>query len=117
MIVGGLDRGIDYGPLTAALLARHPHPVLITVPTNGPRIAADYRAAHPDRVHDAPSLDDAVRLAATLTAATYTSSTGATTVILSPAAPSQDHYLDFAVKSAAFIAAIDALPAAATPHA
>ncbi len=99
LIVGGQDRGLDYGVLTDYLNAREPRPRLITIPSNGDRIAAGYRARHPRLVHRAPSLEAAVERAAQLAAP-------GTTVVLSPGAPSYDRFTSFAHKSAAFEAAI-----------
>lgn len=49
LIVGGHDRGIDYGPLAAALTQRAARPgagavAVFTLPENGTRISA--RSAH-----------------------------------------------------------------------
>lgn len=101
LIVGGQDRGVDYDVLTEHLLARTPPARLVTIPGNGTRIAAGYRRVHPELVRDAETLDDAVRIAAELAPA-------GSTVALSPGAPSYDHFTNFADKSAAFIAAIEA---------
>ncbi len=104
VIVGGEDRGLDYAGLTEYLLSREPLARLVTVPTNGERIAAGYARAHPELVHRAEDLEDAVAQAASLAPA------GAS-VLLSPGAPSYDRFRNFAHKSEAYVAAIGALKA------
>jgi UDP-N-acetylmuramoyl-L-alanine---L-glutamate ligase len=88
LIAGGQDRGQDYAELVRALAAGDAS--LIGVPTTGERLVAAAREAgvpH-ERALLAPDLAGAVGLARELAPA------GAV-VLLSPAAPSFDHYRDF----------------------
>jgi UDP-N-acetylmuramoyl-L-alanine---L-glutamate ligase len=45
LIVGGHDRGIDYAPLAAGVLARDAPTYVLTLPDSGPRIRAQVEAA------------------------------------------------------------------------
>jgi UDP-N-acetylmuramoylalanine--D-glutamate ligase len=45
LIVGGHDRGIDYAPLAAAVVARDAPTCVLTLPDSGPRIRAQIQAA------------------------------------------------------------------------
>ena len=45
LIVGGQDRGIDYAPLAAGVLARPAPTYVLTLPDSGPRIRAQIEAA------------------------------------------------------------------------
>jgi UDP-N-acetylmuramoyl-L-alanine---L-glutamate ligase len=45
LIVGGQDRGIDYAPLAAGILARPAPTYVLTLPDSGPRIRAQIEAA------------------------------------------------------------------------
>ncbi len=45
LIVGGHDRGIDYAPLAAGVLARDAPTYVLTLPDSGPRIRAQLEAA------------------------------------------------------------------------
>ncbi|MGH3283163.1 MAG: Mur ligase family protein, partial [Streptosporangiaceae bacterium] len=45
LIVGGHDRGIDYAPLAAGILARQAPTCVLTLPDSGPRIRAAIEAA------------------------------------------------------------------------
>ena len=45
LIVGGQDRGIDYAPLAAGVLARRAPTYVLTLPDSGPRIRAQMEAA------------------------------------------------------------------------
>jgi UDP-N-acetylmuramoyl-L-alanine---L-glutamate ligase len=45
LIVGGHDRGIDYAPLAAGILARDAPTFVLTLPDSGPRIRAQLEAA------------------------------------------------------------------------
>jgi UDP-N-acetylmuramoyl-L-alanine---L-glutamate ligase len=88
LIGGGQDRGQDYAELGRALAQQDA--TVIGVPSTGPRLIAAARdaGAPATRAIEAASLGEAVRLARDL------ASPGAV-VLLSPAAPSFDHYRDF----------------------
>ena len=103
LIVGGQSRGISYDILNDYLLSGQDNPIrVITIPTNGSEIVSPYEDAHPERVHHASSLPDAVRLAAAL-------GPDDSVVILTPGAPSYDLYPNFEAKSADYCASIDDL--------
>ena len=85
IIVGGQDRGIDYGVLIDRLRAAPPCAVIL-LDASGRRIH-DLLASS-DRVHVAPSMRDAVALARALTPR-------GGVVLLSPAAPSYGVYRNF----------------------
>lgn len=143
LLVGGQSRGIDYRPLGAGLIrlrAQGPPLRVVTMPSNGPQIGAAVRAAiraagfagarpvsgrsgrsrlrrsrlrRPRRggripldVVDTGSLAEAVAAAAR-----WAGPDGV--VLLSPAAPSFDHYRDYRARGEAFLAAAGALGAAA----
>jgi UDP-N-acetylmuramoylalanine-D-glutamate ligase len=88
LIAGGQDRGQDYGELGRAVAASAV--TLVGVPSTGARLveAARSAGAPEARALAAPDLVAAVALARELAGA------GAV-VLLSPAAPSFDHYRDF----------------------
>ncbi len=88
LVAGGQDRGQDYAQLGAVLAERGAS--VIGVPSTGPRLLAAARAAGapPARAIDAADLPEAVALARTM-------ASSGTVVLLSPAAPSYDHYRDF----------------------
>lgn len=99
LIVGGLDRGLDWTPYMPAFAERTPL-AIIGVPDNGPRIIATLRAAGVDpsgRLHETKSLGDAVALALRLAPA------GAV-VLLSPGAPSFPQFRDFRDRGCQFAA-------------
>jgi UDP-N-acetylmuramoylalanine--D-glutamate ligase len=97
LIVGGQDRGVDYGPL-AVRLAEHPVAAVIGLPPSGARILRELSALGvPCELAD--DMVDAVRRARRLV-----EPGGA--VLLSPAAPSYGVYRDFAHRGEVFRAAI-----------
>jgi UDP-N-acetylmuramoyl-L-alanine---L-glutamate ligase len=109
LIVGGHDRGIDYAPLAAGVLARGAPTRVLTLPDSGPRIRALIEAAVVPAasgfagVSDCPDLDAAV-----------TSGFGWAkpdgVVLLSPAAPSFGVFKDYRDRGDAFARAVRALP-------
>ncbi|HET9612291.1 MAG TPA: UDP-N-acetylmuramoyl-L-alanine--D-glutamate ligase [Acidimicrobiales bacterium] len=105
VIVGGQDRGIDYGPLAAGLAGRDaPTLVAITDSEVAPRIRAAF-AGHGSRaggpqLAECTDLDDAVA-----TALGWGRPDGV--VLLSPAAPSFDRYRDYRERASAFVAAME----------
>lgn len=95
ILVGGQDRGVDYAPL-AAHLVDHPVRAVVGLPPSGERILAEL----PGVTTMAEDMRDAVNRAIAL---------GATTVILSPAAPSYGVYRDHADRADHFRRAIAAI--------
>ena len=96
LIVGGHDRGIDYAPLAAGVLARAAPTLVLTLPDSGPRIRAEIeRAAAGVSVTDCPDLDEAV-------AAGFRWARPDGVVLLSPAAPSFGRFRDYRDRSQAF---------------
>ena len=85
LILGGHDRGIDYGGLVAQLQASPPHAVIL-IDASGQRI--HQRLGDHAWVHCAGSMHDAVDLAMRLTPR-------GGVVLLSPAAPSYGTYRSF----------------------
>lgn len=92
VLVGGQDRGVEYSSLTD-FLAQHPVRAVVGLPPSGARIIADL----PGETEMASDMVDAVRRAVAL---------GATSVILSPGAPSYGVYRDYADRADHFRAAI-----------
>jgi len=88
LIGGGQDRGQDYEALARALAAREAG--VVGVPSTGARLIAAARAAGvaEGRAIEAGDIESAVEHARALAGA-------AGVVLLSPAAPSYDHYRDF----------------------
>jgi UDP-N-acetylmuramoylalanine--D-glutamate ligase len=101
VIVGGQDRGIDYGPLRDFVMRDRRDMTFIGVPDNGPRILATAVDAPHVTTVLAADLADAVRLARV-----HTPPGGV--VLLSPAAPSYDHFDNFEARAKAFRAAVEA---------
>jgi UDP-N-acetylmuramoylalanine--D-glutamate ligase len=123
LIVGGHDRGIDYAPLAAALVARAAPTYVLTLPDSGPRIraqidtmAATSSPATPATwspvpapaglagVTDCPDLDAAV-------AAGFRWAQPDGVVLLSPAAPSFGVFRDYRDRGDAFARAVRAIGA------
>jgi UDP-N-acetylmuramoylalanine--D-glutamate ligase len=97
LLVGGHDRGVDYGPLGEATAQRQRPTLVVTMPDNGPRIGAAIRSAGGDQVEvlDAVDLDEAVATA-------FRWSTPGGVVLLSPAAPSFGKFADYRERAQAF---------------
>ena len=122
LIVGGQDRGIDYAPLAAGVLARPAHTYVLTLPDSGPRIRVQFEAAQMEAaqmeaaqmeaaqmeagglagVTDCRDLDDAV-------AAGFGWARPEGVVLLSPAAPSFGRFRDYRDRAEAFARAVRAL--------
>ncbi|HLH82450.1 MAG TPA: UDP-N-acetylmuramoyl-L-alanine--D-glutamate ligase [Trebonia sp.] len=108
LIVGGQDRGIDYAPLAAGVLARKAPTFVLTLPDSGPRISAAFASAgSPDGaggfagVTDCPDLDAAVT-------AGFGWARPDGVVLLSPAAPSFGRFRDYRDRAEAFTRAMRA---------
>jgi UDP-N-acetylmuramoylalanine--D-glutamate ligase len=99
LIVGGLDRGIDWTPYMGAFAARTPLAV-IGLPDNGPRIIAALRDAG---IEPAGGLHEGRDLAAAVELARRLTPQGAV-VLLSPGAPSFPHFRDFRDRGRQFAA-------------
>ena len=105
VIVGGHDRGINYGKLVATL-AQGAARAVICLGASGERIHAGLRAAAVERPeaftsYRAQSMEEAVAYAKQVTPA-------GGVVLLSPAAPSYGYYRDFAERGRDFAAKIGA---------
>jgi UDP-N-acetylmuramoylalanine--D-glutamate ligase len=115
LIVGGEDRGIDYAPLAAGVLAREAPTLVLTLPDSGPRISAAFEPAGSAGgspadgsvaggfagTTDCPDLDAAV-------AAGFGWARPGGIVLLSPAAPSFGHFRDYRDRAEAFARAMRA---------
>ena len=97
VLVGGTDRGLDYGVLRDHL--RDKELTVIGIPDSGPRIVAALAGLDAVRTEEAEDLPAAVRLARKLTPE-------GGVVLLSPAAPSYGRYRNFEHRSEAFAQAI-----------
>jgi UDP-N-acetylmuramoylalanine--D-glutamate ligase len=107
LIVGGHDRGIDYAPLAAGLLARDAPTRVLTLPDSGPRIRTQIESAPSSQtgfagVTDCPDLAAAV-------AAGYRWARPDGIVLLSPAAPSFGVFKDYRDRGEAFAREVRAL--------
>ncbi len=97
VLVGGLDRGLDWAQHAVAFRAAAPH-ALVGLPDSGPAILDALRGAGlspPGGVHLAADMPSAVRQAQRVTPP-------GGVVLLSPGAPSFPHYSDYAARAAAF---------------
>ncbi|GAB1646206.1 UDP-N-acetylmuramoyl-L-alanine--D-glutamate ligase [Krasilnikovia sp. MM14-A1259] len=99
VLVGGTDRGLDYGPLREHLRGRDI--TVIGLPDSGPRILAQLAGLPGVRTQIAEDLPAAVRLAREVTPA-------GGVVLLSPAAPSYGRFRNFEHRSEVFAEAIRA---------
>ena len=110
LIVGGHDRGIDYAPLAAGLVARAAPTLALTIPESGPRIRAQLEQAAANGkstpafagARDCPDLEAAV-------AAGFRWAQPEGVVLLSPAAPSFGRFRDYRDRSDAFAHAVCAI--------
>ena len=99
LIVGGLDRGIDWGAYEESFQTHTPRAV-IGIPDNGPRIISKLRAAgiRPEAgFHECANLETAVRLAVEITQP-------GGLVLLSPGAPSFPQFRDYRERGQRFAA-------------
>ncbi len=104
LIVGGMDRHLNYSQVDDYLCSGARRVSLIQSPTNGQAIGSEYAARHPAQVHVADSLEQAVRMAASLP--------DVDAVLLSPGAASYDLFANYEAKAAAFCELIDGLAGA-----
>jgi UDP-N-acetylmuramoylalanine--D-glutamate ligase len=100
LLVGGQDRGLDYAPLGVTVANRLTPTLVVTMPDSGPRIGAAIEEAAGAQVTvvDAADLDDAVRIA-------FDWAPPGAAILLSPAAPSFGHFVDYRDRARAFAAA------------
>jgi UDP-N-acetylmuramoylalanine--D-glutamate ligase len=118
LIVGGEDRGIDYAPLAAGVLARESPTLVLTLPDSGPRISAAFESAGaPGPVGGSPADGSAIGGFAgttdcpdldTAVAAGFDWARPGGMVLLSPAAPSFGHFRDYRDRAEAFARALRA---------
>jgi UDP-N-acetylmuramoylalanine--D-glutamate ligase len=97
LILGGMDRGLDWSRYAAAFVQASLRAV-IGLPANGPRIIATLRQAGiapASGFHEVVDLPSAVALAREL-------ATAGDTVLLSPGAPSFPQFIDFRDRGQAF---------------
>ena len=104
LIAGGHDRGIDYAPLAAGVLARPAPTLVLTLPDSGSRIAAEIvKQEHGESaVTECPDLAAAV-------AAGFRWARPDGVVLLSPAAPSFGQFRDYRDRGEAFARAVRAI--------
>jgi UDP-N-acetylmuramoylalanine--D-glutamate ligase len=101
LVVGGMDRQLNYDGLDDYLRSGQRRVSLIQSPTNGGVIGAGFATLHPERTHPVGSLEEAVRTAAALP--------DVDVVLLSPGAASYDLFANYEAKGAAYCGFIDAL--------
>jgi len=101
LIVGGMDRQLNYAQLDAYLCGEARRVSLIQAPTNGADIGREFAVQHPAQVHPVHSLEQAVHTAASLP--------DVDVVLLSPGAASYDLFANYEAKAAHFCALIDGL--------
>jgi UDP-N-acetylmuramoylalanine--D-glutamate ligase len=101
LIVGGMDRRLNYEQLDAYLLSGARRVSLIQSPTNGAAIGCGFARANPTRTHRVDDLEEAVRTAASLH--------DVDVVLLSPGAASYDLFTNYEAKASAFCGFIDTL--------
>lgn len=97
VLVGGYERGLDWGEFAEGVLQRPPH-AIVAMGANRVRIAARLRdTGGAYRLESVASVDEAVRLARRLTPP-------GGVVLLSPGAPSFDQFRDYAERGRRFAA-------------
>jgi UDP-N-acetylmuramoylalanine--D-glutamate ligase len=97
LLVGGLDRGLDWTPYMGKIRAELPH-AIIGIPDNGPRIIREIQRANisPEGgLHETQDLEEAVTLAQKLTPS-------GGIVLLSPGAPSFPRFDDYSDRGRQF---------------
>ncbi len=116
LLVGGQDRGIEYDGLGEAIAARTAPTLLVGLATNGPRVLAEATASIEEHGGGGEvttttvdhTTDDPAGLRKATSAAIGWARTRAGVVLLSPAAPSFDHFRDYRERSAVFRSAAHA---------
>jgi UDP-N-acetylmuramoylalanine-D-glutamate ligase len=111
LIVGGQDRGIDYGPLAAGLMPRDASTLVLTLPDSGPRIQAAIEAGIEADVEAGGRGTLQVRACDDLDAAVRAGFGWARPdgiVLLSPAAPSFGVFRNYRDRGEAFARAMKA---------
>jgi UDP-N-acetylmuramoylalanine--D-glutamate ligase len=101
LIVGGMDRQLNYDQLDAYLRSGARQVSLIQAPTNGAAIGRGFAQESPSRTHLVDSLEAAVRTAWSLS--------DVDVVLLSPGAASYDLFANYEAKAAAYCRFIDAM--------
>ncbi len=120
LLAGGHDRGIDYLPLAAVLLAREAPTLLLALPDNGERILAALRAGAAGGRGAGRGASEQVPRAGALEARSVGALRDAVAegwswarpdgvVLLSPAAASFGRFRDYRDRSAVFAGAVEAL--------
>lgn len=99
LLLGGHDRGVDYGDLLEALQARTQPTLVIGLPESGPRLIAQLTATDRLSLTTAEDIAESVRLAAEW-------ATPGSVVLLSPAAPSFSQFTNWKERSEAFRSAV-----------
>jgi UDP-N-acetylmuramoylalanine--D-glutamate ligase len=103
LIAGGFDRGVDYGELAAALVARTTPTTLIAMGNAGARLSDEVHQRRPGfPQHIASSMREAVDVA-------RASLDSGGVVLLSPAAPSFDFYHNWEERSQDFTKIVQSL--------
>jgi UDP-N-acetylmuramoylalanine--D-glutamate ligase len=101
LIVGGMDRQLNYDGLDDYLRTGERRVSLIQAPTNGVAIGRGFAREHPSQTHPVDSLEAAVRTAGSLP--------DVDVVLLSPGAASYDLFTNYEAKAAAYCGFIDAI--------
>lgn len=97
LLLGGMDRGLDWDVFTKGLLHQTPH-AIITMPASGPKLFELFKTAdiQPEAgLHTVSGLEEAVVLAQELVPEKGC-------ILLSPGAPSFPHFSDFAERGYQF---------------
>jgi UDP-N-acetylmuramoylalanine--D-glutamate ligase len=104
VLVGGFDRGLDFGGL-ALFLVDHPVCAVVALPDSGKRIVEALRQAFAGRDNlMMPAIIEAGDLAEGVAEAENVTPPGGV-ILLSPASPSYGHFKDFEERGEAFIKA------------
>jgi UDP-N-acetylmuramoylalanine--D-glutamate ligase len=103
LIVGGLDRGVDYAPLGQAVARHGKVRAIFAIPQSGVRIADEVQQYAPSTpVYACESIQEAVSAVAAIAVEN-------SVVLFSPASPSTAEHVSYLARSQEFISSIDAL--------